>query len=37
LLPVLREAIANRRLTGERYDGHWTDVGSVQRLAALNK
>ncbi len=36
LLPVLREAISDRRLTGERYDGHWTDVGSVQRLAALN-
>ncbi len=36
LLPVLREAIAERRLSGERYDGRWTDVGSVQRLAALN-
>jgi MurNAc alpha-1-phosphate uridylyltransferase len=36
LLPLLREAIMARRLTGERYDGHWTDVGSVQRLAALN-
>ena len=36
LLPVLREAILARRLTGERYDGRWTDVGSVQRLAALN-
>jgi MurNAc alpha-1-phosphate uridylyltransferase len=36
LLPVLQEAIAVRRLSGERYDGRWTDVGSVQRLAALN-
>jgi N-acetyl-alpha-D-muramate 1-phosphate uridylyltransferase len=36
LLPVLREAIAARRLSGERYDGQWTDVGSVQRLTALN-
>lgn len=36
LLPVLQSAIAARRLTGERYDGRWTDVGSVQRLAALN-
>ncbi len=36
LLPVLREAIAARRLSGERYDGRWTDVGSAQRLAALN-
>jgi MurNAc alpha-1-phosphate uridylyltransferase len=37
LLPLLQEAIAARRLSGERYDGHWTDVGSVQRLAALNQ
>ena len=36
LLPLLRDAIAARRLSGERYDGRWTDVGSVQRLAALN-
>jgi MurNAc alpha-1-phosphate uridylyltransferase len=36
LLPLLQEAIAARRLSGERYDGHWTDVGSVQRLNALN-
>ena len=36
LLPLLQAAIAARRLTGERYDGRWTDVGSVQRLAALN-
>ena len=36
LLPVLQDAIAARRLSGERYDGQWTDVGSVQRLAALN-
>ena len=36
LLPLLRAAIAERRLTGERYDGTWVDVGSAQRLAALN-
>jgi MurNAc alpha-1-phosphate uridylyltransferase len=36
LLPLLQGAIAARRLSGERYDGHWTDVGSVQRLTALN-
>jgi MurNAc alpha-1-phosphate uridylyltransferase len=36
LLPLLQQAIAARHLSGERYDGHWTDVGSVQRLAALN-
>jgi len=36
LLPLLQQAIAARRLSGERYDGQWTDVGSAQRLAALN-
>lgn len=36
LLPVLQEAIGARRLSGERYDGQWTDVGSALRLAALN-
>jgi len=36
LLPLLQDAIAARRLSGERYDGQWTDVGSAQRLAALN-
>jgi len=36
LLPLLRSAIAERRLTGERYDGRWVDVGSAQRLEALN-
>jgi MurNAc alpha-1-phosphate uridylyltransferase len=36
LLPVLQGAIAARRLSGERYDGPWVDVGSAQRLAALN-
>jgi len=36
LLPRLQAAIAARRLTGERYDGTWVDVGSAQRLAALN-
>ena len=37
LLPLLQGAIAAGRLTGERYDGHWTDVGSVQRLNTLNE
>lgn len=36
LLPLLRSAIAARRLSGERYDGVWTDVGTAERLAALN-
>lgn len=36
LLPLLQRAIASGRLSGERYDGQWTDVGSAERLAALN-
>jgi MurNAc alpha-1-phosphate uridylyltransferase len=36
LLPLLRRAIAERRLQGEVYRGLWTDVGTAQRLAALN-
>ena len=36
LLPLLRQAIDSRRLNGEIFDGHWTDVGTVARLEALN-
>ena len=36
LLPLLRSAIVARRLSGERHDGAWTDVGTAERLAALN-
>jgi MurNAc alpha-1-phosphate uridylyltransferase len=36
LLPLLRRAIAARRLRGELYRGQWADVGSAERLAALN-
>jgi len=36
LLPVLRRAIAARRLCGELFRGQWADVGSAERLAALN-
>jgi MurNAc alpha-1-phosphate uridylyltransferase len=36
LLPLLRAAIAAGRLSGERYDGAWTDVGTAARLASLN-
>jgi len=36
LLPLQRRAIAAGRLQGELYRGHWTDVGTVERLAALN-
>ena len=36
LRPVLESAIAQDRVGGERYAGHWTDVGTPERLAALN-
>ena len=35
LLPLLQRAIAARRLQGELYGGQWTDVGTAERLAAL--
>ena len=35
LLPLLKRAIAERRLTGERYPGQWCDVGTPERLARL--
>jgi MurNAc alpha-1-phosphate uridylyltransferase len=36
LAPLLREAAARRRAGAERNDGRWTDVGTPQRLAALD-
>ena len=36
LKPHLDAAIAARRVGAERYDGPWTDVGTVERLNALN-
>jgi MurNAc alpha-1-phosphate uridylyltransferase len=36
LLPLLRKASAARRLQGEVYRGRWEDVGTPERLAALN-
>lgn len=37
LLPVLKRAIAARRLQGEVYRGEWCDVGTPERLAALEE
>jgi MurNAc alpha-1-phosphate uridylyltransferase len=37
LRPKLLEAIAAGRLGAQRWDGRWTDVGTVERLAALNR
>lgn len=36
LLPLLRRAIAAGSLSGQLHEGLWTDVGTVDRLAALN-
>ena len=36
LTPLLREGADAGRITAERYDGPWTDVGTVERLDALN-
>lgn len=35
LRPKLELAIAQRRLRAQRYRGHWTDVGTTERLASL--
>lgn len=36
LAPLLRAAMAGGRVTGERFDGTWIDVGTPERLAALD-
>lgn len=36
LAPLLRAAMQAGRVTGERHDGRWTDVGTPQRLAQLD-
>jgi len=37
LAPLLNKAIEQNALSGERFDGHWTDVGTPERLAELNR
>jgi MurNAc alpha-1-phosphate uridylyltransferase len=36
LAPLLREAMAKNRVSGEKYIGPWHDVGTPQRLQELN-
>ena len=36
LAPLLRAAMAQGRVTGSLYNGSWTDVGTPERLAAIN-
>lgn len=35
LLPLFRRALTKRALSGERFQGRWSDVGTPQRLAEL--
>ncbi|MCF6299041.1 MAG: nucleotidyltransferase family protein [Thiomicrorhabdus sp.] len=37
LAPVLRKAMEKQRVTGEVYQGIWSDVGTVERLAETHK
>ena len=37
LLPLLRRAIAARRLQGQLHTGQWLDIGTPERLDALNR
>lgn len=37
LLPLLRRAIAQRALSGELHTGRWYDIGTTERLAALDE
>lgn len=36
LAPLLREAMNNREITGERYTGRWFDIGTPERLQELD-
>ena len=37
LAPLLRAAAGQNRVSGERYEGGWLDVGTPERLAELDK
>ena len=37
LAPLLERAIERGALSGERFDGHWVDVGTPERLAELDR
>lgn len=37
LAPLLIAAAAERQVSGELFDGHWTDIGTAQRLASIDR
>lgn len=37
LAPLLRHAMAGGRVTGQHHRGHWADIGTVERLQALER
>ncbi|MDH0301427.1 MULTISPECIES: N-acetylmuramate alpha-1-phosphate uridylyltransferase MurU [unclassified Pseudomonas] len=37
LAPLLRKAMAEGRVSGEHYRGHWIDVGTLERLADVER
>lgn len=37
LAPMLRKGISAQKITGQHYQGAWTDVGTPQRLELLNR
>lgn len=37
LAPLLRQAMADRRVGGRQHRGHWFDIGTPERLAELDR
>lgn len=37
LAPLLRKAMASGQVSGERHPGHWVDVGTLERLAEVER
>ena len=36
LAPILRQAMTNKRVSGEKFEGFWMDIGTPERLIELN-